>query len=69
MIKLISFVVIPHLFQFNQLKTLRQPGYLLFKLNQQYFFTVYYFSNIHRLKEKIMNISNDFEAEHSFTLH
>jgi len=30
MIKLISFIVITHFFQFNQLKILRQPGYLLF---------------------------------------
>jgi len=39
MIKLISFVVLAHFFQFNQLKILRQPGYLayFFKLNQQYF--------------------------------
>jgi len=36
MIKSISFVVLTHFFQFNQL--LRQPGYLLFKLNQQYLF-------------------------------
>jgi len=41
MIKLISF------FQFNQLKILRQTGYLIFfKLIQQYFFTVQYFINI-----------------------
>jgi len=36
MVKLISFIVLTHFFQFNQLKILRQPGYLLFK----YFFTV-----------------------------
>jgi len=37
MIKLIS-IVLTHFFQFNQLKILRQPDYLLFfKLNQQYF--------------------------------
>jgi len=39
MIKSIS-IVLTQFFQFNQLKILRQPGYLLFKLNQQYFFTV-----------------------------
>jgi len=38
MVKLISFIASTHFFQFNQLKFLRQPGYLLFKLNQQYFF-------------------------------
>jgi len=37
MIKLISFIVLTHFFQFNQLKILRQPAYLHFKLNQQYF--------------------------------
>jgi len=37
MIKLISFIVLTHFFQFNQLKILRQPGDLLFKLSQQYF--------------------------------
>jgi len=36
MIKSISFIVLTHFFQFNQLKILRQPGYL-FKLIQQYF--------------------------------
>jgi len=41
MIKLISFIVLTHFFQFNHLKILRQPGYLLFKLNQQYFYTVH----------------------------
>jgi len=29
MIKLIAFIVLTHFFQFNQLKILRQPGYLL----------------------------------------
>jgi len=33
MIKSIS-ILLSHFFQFNQLKILRQPGYLLFKLNQ-----------------------------------
>jgi len=30
MIKSISFIVLTHFFQFNQLKILRQPGYLIF---------------------------------------
>jgi len=30
MIKSISFVVLTHFFHFNQLKMLRQPGYLIF---------------------------------------
>jgi len=30
MVKLISFIVLTRFFQFNQLKILRQPGYLLF---------------------------------------
>jgi len=30
MIKSISFIVLTHFFQFNELKILRQPGYLLF---------------------------------------
>jgi len=30
MVKLISFIVLPHFFQFNEVKILRQPGYLLF---------------------------------------
>jgi len=29
MVKLISFSVLTHFFQFNELKMLRQPGYLL----------------------------------------
>jgi len=41
MIKLISFIALTHFFLFNQLKLLRQPGYLLFfKSNQLYVFTV-----------------------------
>jgi len=42
MIKLISFIVLTHFFQFNQLKILRQAIQVtyVFKLNQQYFFTV-----------------------------
>jgi len=35
-IKSISFIVLTHFFQFNQLKILMQAGYLLFKLNQQF---------------------------------
>jgi len=30
MVKLISFIVLTDFFQFNELKILRQPGYLLF---------------------------------------
>jgi len=30
MIKFITFIELTHFFQFNQLKILRQPGYLLF---------------------------------------
>jgi len=30
MIKSISFIVLTHFFQFNQLNILRQPGYLIF---------------------------------------
>jgi len=35
-IKLISFIVLTQFFHFNELKILRQPVYLFFKLNQQY---------------------------------
>jgi len=42
MIKSISFIVLTHFFQFNQLTFLRQPGYLILKLNQQYFFKVHF---------------------------
>jgi len=38
MIKSISFIVLTQFFHFSELKILRQPGYLIFKLNQQYFF-------------------------------
>jgi len=38
MIKSISFIVLTQFFQFNQLKILRQPGYLIFVT----FFTVYF---------------------------
>jgi len=38
MIKSFSFIVLTHFFQVNELKILRQPGYFIFKLNQQYFF-------------------------------
>jgi len=41
MVKLISFIVLTHFFQFNELKILRQPGYLLFL---SYFFTVQHVS-------------------------
>jgi len=40
MIKLISFIVLTHFVQFNQLKITRQPGYLLFKLNNNIFYSV-----------------------------
>jgi len=39
MINSISFIVLTQFLHFNELKILRQPGYLFFKLNQQYFFT------------------------------
>jgi len=37
--KSISFIVLTHFFQFNQIKILRQPATYFLKLNQQYFFT------------------------------
>jgi len=40
MIKSISFIVLTKFFYFNELKMLWQPGYFIFKLNQQSFFTV-----------------------------
>jgi len=40
MIKSISFIVLTHFFQFNQLK-IRQPGYLLFKVKPTIFFFFY----------------------------
>jgi len=40
MIKLFSFIVLTHFFHFNELKICNQVTYF-FKLNQQYFFTVY----------------------------
>jgi len=44
MIKSIAFIVLTQFFHFKELKILRQPGYFIFfKLNQQYFFTVYLF--------------------------
>jgi len=43
MVKLISFIVLTHFFQFNELKILRQPDYLLF-LSETFnsAFTVHY---------------------------
>jgi len=41
MIKSISFIVLTHFFQFNQLKILRQPGYFIFEVKPTIFFTVY----------------------------
>jgi len=43
MIKSISFIVLTQFFHFNELKILRQPDYIIFKLNQlyKYIFTVY----------------------------
>jgi len=43
MVKLISFIVLTHFFQFNELKILRQPSYL-FKPSI-FFFTVYAYKN------------------------
>jgi len=40
MIKSISFIVLTHFFQFNQLKILMQPGYLFFYVKPTIFFTV-----------------------------
>jgi len=40
MIRSISFIVLTQFFHFNELKILRQPSYLFFKLNQQYFFSL-----------------------------
>jgi len=43
MIKSISFIVLTHFFQFNQLKIFKNNLKVtyFFKLNQQYFLTVY----------------------------
>jgi len=38
MINSISFIVLTHFFQFNQLKILRQPGYLFFQVKPTIFF-------------------------------
>jgi len=55
-VKSFSFIVLTHFFQFNELKFLKQPGYLLFKLNHQYFFTVneilLLYNNINKTKIK-----------------
>jgi len=37
-IKSFSFIVLTHFFQFNQLKILRQPGYLIFLIKPTIFF-------------------------------
>jgi len=42
MIKSISFIVVTHFFHFNQLKILRQPGYLIFKVKPTIFFYIVY---------------------------
>jgi len=39
MIKSFSFIVLTLFFHFNQLKILRQPGYLLFQVKPTIFFT------------------------------
>jgi len=49
MIKSISFIVLTQLFQFNQLKILRQPGYLIFVT----FFTVYFAKMQKRCTKKL----------------
>jgi len=41
-IKLISFIVITQFFHFNELKMLRQPGYLIFKVKPTIFFYIVY---------------------------
>jgi len=38
MIKSVFFFVLTKFVHFNELKILRQPGYFIFMLNQQYFF-------------------------------
>jgi len=38
MIKSFSFIVLTHFFQFNTLKILSQPGYLLFEMKPTMFF-------------------------------
>jgi len=38
MIKSFSFILLTHFFQFNELKILRQPGYLLFWVKPSIFF-------------------------------
>jgi len=41
MIKSISFIVLTQFFQFNQLKFLRQPGYLIFQVKPTIFSQFY----------------------------
>jgi len=45
MIKSISFIVLTQFLHFNDLKI--KASYLFFKLNQQYFFTVYIYIYIY----------------------
>jgi len=42
MIKSFSLIVLTHFFHFKELKILRQPGYLLFKVKPTIFFLVLY---------------------------
>jgi len=53
MIKSISFIALTHFFQFNQLKLLRQPGYLLTFLSQTNYmflqFLMWYFKMLIKL--------------------
>jgi len=46
MIKSISFFVLTHFFHFNQLKILRQPGYLIFEVKLTIFFTVHNYEKL-----------------------
>jgi len=46
MIKWISFIVLTHFFQFNQLKIVSQPGHLLFKVKPTIFFYSVGFSRL-----------------------
>jgi len=62
MIKLISFIVLTHFFQFNQIKILKatQVTYF-FKLNQQYFF--YSVSNHNIFLFCQINLNNLFSSD------
>jgi len=69
MIKSTSFIVLTQFFHFNELKILRQPGYLIFEVKPTIFFYSVYFPWLSEISMKsYKEINNHVEDATEYSI-